>query len=96
MNQTYLRLTPKWNLFFTECGAFDGEGLSNTLLFELQRNWTGLLVEPNYIAFNAMKQKHRKVIQSFFIQLQIKQIRKVKFSHSTLIFSKSLSRSFCV
>ena len=33
--------------FYVEAGAYDGEELSNTLLFELYRNWTGLLVEPN-------------------------------------------------
>jgi len=31
--------------FFVECGAHDGEYLSNTLFFELERNWTGLLIE---------------------------------------------------
>jgi hypothetical protein len=31
-------------------------------LFQNQeRGWTGLLVEPNYLYFNAMKQKNRKV-----------------------------------
>ena len=49
---------------FPECGAFDGEELSNTLLFELERNWTGLLIEPNYIEFTKMKQKNRKVRNS--------------------------------
>ena len=37
----------KKNGFFVEAGAFDGENFSNTLLFELKHNWTGLLVEPN-------------------------------------------------
>ena len=37
----------KKNGFFVEAGAFDGEAFSNTLLFELKHNWTGLLVEPN-------------------------------------------------
>ena len=32
--------------FFVEAGAFDGESLSNSLFFELERNWTGLLIEP--------------------------------------------------
>ena len=34
------------NGFFLEAGATDGESGSNTLFFELERNWTGLLVEP--------------------------------------------------
>jgi len=33
--------------FFVECGAADGERYSNSLLFELERNWTGLLIEAN-------------------------------------------------
>jgi len=33
------------NGFFVECGAHDGEHLSNTLFFELERDWTGLLIE---------------------------------------------------
>ena len=40
--------------FFAECGAFDGEGLSNTLLFELKRNWTGLLVKSKPFKFNSI------------------------------------------
>ena len=34
------------NGFFIEAGATNGESGSNTLFFELERNWTGLLVEP--------------------------------------------------
>ena len=33
--------------FFVESGADDGEIYSNTLYFEMNRGWTGLLVEPN-------------------------------------------------
>ena len=55
-------LSPKMtNGFFIECGAYDGEGYSNSLLFELERNWTGLLIEPNYKAFKSLKEKQRKV-----------------------------------
>ena len=32
----------KWNGFFVESGAADGLGLSNSLHFERNRNWTGL------------------------------------------------------
>ena len=37
--------------FFVEAGAWDGEYLSNTKFFEKERNWTGLLIEPNKEAF---------------------------------------------
>jgi len=33
--------------FFIEIGSYDGESLSNTLFFEMRRNWTGLLIEAN-------------------------------------------------
>jgi len=46
--------------FFFEAGAFDGENLSNSLLFELKYGWTGLLVEPNPDAFAKMKGKRRR------------------------------------
>ena len=44
----------KLNGFFIEAGAWDGEYLSNTLFFERNRNWTGLLVEANRLAFKTM------------------------------------------
>ena len=37
-----------------ESGAWDGVFLSNTHFFEQKRNWTGLLVEPNRLAFETM------------------------------------------
>ena len=37
--------------FFIEAGAEDFLTHSNSLLFELKYNWTGLLVEPNPITF---------------------------------------------
>jgi FkbM family methyltransferase len=33
--------------YYVELGAVDGIGLSNTLYFELKRNWAGLLIEPS-------------------------------------------------
>ena len=47
-------LKEKRNGFFVEAGAWDGEYLSNTLFFERDRNWTGLLVEANRLAFKTM------------------------------------------
>ena len=51
----------KTNGFFVECGTFDGEIFSNTLLFELKRNWTGLLIEPNRKSYSTLQSKNRKV-----------------------------------
>ena len=50
----------KKNGFYIEAGAFDGEAFSNTLLFELKHNWTGLLVEPNPDNFKQLLEKKRK------------------------------------
>ena len=47
--------------FFIEAGATDGETNSNTLFFELERNWTGLLVEP--LPYN-LADKNRKAFVS--------------------------------
>ena len=46
--------------FFVECGSFDGEKDSNTLFFELERNWTGLLIEPTHKNFEILLKKRRK------------------------------------
>ena len=47
------------NKFFIEAGAYDGILYSNSLLFEVKRNWTGLLVEPNPVLFQRMQHKRR-------------------------------------
>ncbi|CAG0894034.1 unnamed protein product [Darwinula stevensoni] len=46
--------------FFIEAGAYEGEALSNTLWLERERNWTGLLIEPDSTNFACLKQKRRK------------------------------------
>ena len=43
--------------FFIEAGAWNGEDLSNTLFFELERNWTGLLIEPTPSLFKQIQLK---------------------------------------
>jgi len=53
-------LSGRQNGFFIECGAFDGEELSNSLFFELERNWTGLLVEANPDYHRALIDKNRR------------------------------------
>lgn len=35
------------NGFYVELGAADGVGFSNTLLFELHKGWSGILIEPS-------------------------------------------------
>ncbi|XP_023339047.1 uncharacterized protein LOC111709551 [Eurytemora carolleeae] len=47
--------------FFIEAGGYDGETFSNTLFFELQRKWTGLLVEANSGLFQTLKGKNRNI-----------------------------------
>ena len=46
--------------FFIECGAADGERLSNSLFFEVARNWTGLLIEANPDYHRALLSKNRR------------------------------------
>jgi len=41
----------KQNGFFIELGAFDGITQSNTYFFELNRGWTGILIEPSKTSF---------------------------------------------
>jgi hypothetical protein len=47
------------NGFFFECGAHDGEELSNTLFFERERGWTGLLIEANPKSFKQLEERNR-------------------------------------
>lgn len=46
--------------FYVESGADNGEDISNTLYFELFRNWSGLLIEPNPKRFRELISKNRK------------------------------------
>jgi len=59
-------LKQRRNGFFVECGAFGGEELSDTLFFELQRNWTGLLIEahPWYHREILRKNRHALVLRA--------------------------------
>lgn len=56
------------NGFFIEAGSVDSETFSNTLYFEINHGWTGLLVEPMPIHFTVGLEKHRKAysIQTCF------------------------------
>ncbi|XP_045208637.2 protein Star-like [Mercenaria mercenaria] len=53
-------LNHKRNGFYVDCGAFDGERLSNSLFLERYRNWTGIVIEPNPTTYGSLRQKHRK------------------------------------
>jgi len=47
------------NGVFLEAGAADGEALSNSLFFELHRNWTGILMEANPIRVKHLITRNR-------------------------------------
>ena len=51
-------LKQKTNGIFLEVGAVDGVSLSNTLFFERERNWTGILIEPNNNFYNRLDTVH--------------------------------------
>lgn len=53
-------LNKKRNGFFIEVGAYDGVSYSNSLFFERNRNWTGLLIEANPRAYRELLMKDRK------------------------------------
>jgi hypothetical protein len=46
--------------FFIEAGANDAESDSDSLHFELNHGWSGLLVEPNPFLYSRALMKHRK------------------------------------
>ena len=45
--------------FFVESGARDGEAQSNTLYYEKNKGWTGLLVEPSPTEFGGILKRNR-------------------------------------
>lgn len=51
----------KRNGFFIESGGYDGEVFSNSLFFELKRNWTGILIEPIPSLYNKILSKNRQI-----------------------------------
>jgi len=52
-------LNQRRNGFFVECGAYNGEEYSDTLFFEIERNWTGILIEPNPEYHRSILKKNR-------------------------------------
>lgn len=55
-------LNGKENGFYVEVGADDGENYSNSLFFEVFRQWSGILIEPNQESFAKMIQLNRKAL----------------------------------
>ena len=53
-------LNKRRNGFFVECGAADGRH-SQTQFLEMNRNWTGLLVEANQRFFRELLKLNRQV-----------------------------------
>ena len=53
-------LSQKTKGFFVECGVANGIRFSNTLFFERERAWTGLLIEPNTDLFKDLTKLDRK------------------------------------
>ena len=45
--------------FYVECGAGNGLKTSNSMFFETKRNWTGLLIEPNPVQYEALRKLKR-------------------------------------
>ena len=45
--------------FYIEAGAYDGEQWSNSLFYEVEKKWDGLLVEAHPDAFARMKKRVR-------------------------------------
>jgi len=43
--------------FYIEAGAYDGQQWSNSLFYEVEKGWDGLLVEAHPEAFNRMKKR---------------------------------------
>ena len=50
--------------FFIECGAADGQHYTNSLLFEMRRGWSGLLIEPSPTQFPVLVSRHRKWVEA--------------------------------
>jgi len=53
-------LSGRQNGFFVECGAADGETYSNSLFFEMKRNWTGILIDANPTYHRALLKRNRR------------------------------------
>ena len=55
-------LKQRRNGFFVECGGYEGERYSDTLFFEIRRNWTGILIEPHPMYYYSILNKNRNAL----------------------------------
>ncbi|KAA0201564.1 hypothetical protein HAZT_HAZT010336 [Hyalella azteca] len=74
-------LNHKRNGFYVESGGYTGEVVSNTLFFEIKRNWTGILIEPNPRNFEKLLSRKRKVHLAKACIGETKSADKVVFSN---------------
>ena len=51
--------------FYIEIGANDGISQSNSLFFERQKKWRGVLVEPSPVTFDFLKSNFLKLLSHF-------------------------------
>jgi len=70
------------NGFFVECGAFRGEELSDSLFFEKERNWTGILIEahPEYHREILTKNRRALVLRACLSSIGRPQLVKFKLA----------------
>jgi len=52
----------KENGYYIELGAHDGMTQSNTAMFELHKNWTGILIEPSFDKYTECIENRKKSI----------------------------------
>lgn len=72
--------------YYVELDAVDGIGLSNTLYFELKRNWTGLLIESspnNYLKCVENRSKRNAIVCAACTSFDYRQNSLKWFTHIT-------------
>ena len=79
------KIGPRRNGFFIECGAADGATFSNTLYFETNLGWTGLLIESNPLFFSSLLSKHRKAYSIEACLSVTRHPEKVRFQNADLL-----------
>jgi hypothetical protein len=77
--------------FYVEAGGFDGELFSNSLFFELERDWHGILIEANKQMFEAIVARKRRTYA-----LNACLADKVRNVENTFIIIKWLCLFYCV